>query len=107
MAFSMSLVRVFTLRILLAASSVSICMLWLNSCALSHKVRKYYIFHSIFSKLAIDGADSKKLVQVENNLPSFAPPDVFLGVFLKKKRRSRRVSQNENAWNDDDVGCDS
>lgn len=54
-------------------------------------------------KLAIDGAELKKLVQVENNSTSFAPPDVFLGVFLKKKRRSRRMSQN---MNDDEFECD-
>ena len=43
-----------------------------------------------FSYLALNGADSKNIVQVENDKNEFSPPEVFLMTFLKRKRQKGR-----------------
>jgi len=72
---------------------------FLNSFSSNRKVEAYDKQEFMIFVLAMDGADSKKLVQVENEKDTFAPPELFLVAFLRKKRRARRAARHgDDNW---------
>lgn len=73
------------------------------------RVKRFYT-HAVAQFLQLksqtmDGADSKKLVQVENEKDTFAPPELFLVAFLRKKRRARRAARHgDDNWEEVEGG---
>lgn len=70
------------------------------------QVKRFYM-HAVsqFLRLksqTLNDADSKNVVQVENDKNEFSPPEIFLMTFLKRKRQKGRKG-SDNWFEDDEV----